>query len=58
MTAGISDTLALGILCEGDGMYLKRPGSLTCAFIVERVTRIELALSAWEATALVGRHLR
>ncbi len=25
---------------------------MTWAFIMERVTRIELALSAWEATAL------
>ncbi len=30
----------------------ERPGSLTWALTVERVTRIELALSAWEATAL------
>ena len=30
----------------------KRPRSVTWAFVMERVTRIELALSAWEATAL------
>ncbi|GAA4986171.1 hypothetical protein GCM10023257_27070 [Streptomyces hyderabadensis] len=28
---------------------------VTWAFFMERVTRIELALSAWEATALDGR---
>ncbi|GAB2958580.1 hypothetical protein GCM10023080_017990 [Streptomyces pseudoechinosporeus] len=27
---------------------------LTWTFVLERVTRIELALSAWEATALQG----
>ncbi|MFI7296639.1 hypothetical protein [Streptomyces sp. NPDC050121] len=42
-------------LKEGDNWSrrtAKRPGLLTWAFFMERVTRIELALSAWEATAL------
>ena len=29
-----------------------RDHHLTCGYIVERVTRIELALSAWEAVRL------
>jgi hypothetical protein len=29
---------------------------MTWALIMERVTRIELALSAWEATALASLH--
>ena len=28
---------------------------MTWAFVVERVTRIELALSAWEAAGIWGR---
>ncbi len=34
----------------------RTPGSSTWGFVLERVTRIELALSAWEATALGETH--
>jgi hypothetical protein len=36
---------------RADAHGLRHPGSepLTCRFSVERVTRIELALSAWES---------
>jgi hypothetical protein len=33
-------------------------GSLTCGYAVERVTRIELALSAWEADVLPLNYTR
>lgn len=36
----------------------KRPGSMTWALIMERVTRIELALSAWEADVLPLNYTR
>ena len=36
----------------------KRPRSMTWAFFVERVTRIELALSAWEADVLPLNYTR
>jgi hypothetical protein len=35
-----------------------REPRLTCGYIVERVTRIELALSAWEADVLPLNYTR
>jgi hypothetical protein len=35
-----------------------RDRSLTCAHVMERVTRIELALSAWEADVLPLNYTR
>jgi hypothetical protein len=40
-----------GLLCDADGI---RQMPLTCGYVVERVTRIELALSAWEV-GVAGR---
>ncbi len=34
------------------------PVQLTCGFVLERVTRIELALSAWEADVLPLNYTR
>jgi len=43
----VNGTLATeGLLCGADGLH-RMP--LTCGYILERVTRIELALSAWES---------
>ncbi|MEU5774554.1 hypothetical protein ABZ819_14860 [Streptomyces venezuelae] len=45
------------VLAQGQGSArtAKRPRSMTWAFFVERVTRIELALSAWEARVIKGQ---
>ncbi|MFF5496131.1 hypothetical protein [Streptomyces aquilus] len=42
------------VLAGASWPWTQKPRSMTWAFFMERVTRSELALSAWEATAPEG----